>query len=75
MTSVLHIIEIHDGDTAYSVKFLRDVVSKWHAEVSLPDGSKCSFRQDTFGPFHPCDQHAERLIWVAKGMVNSGRAA
>lgn len=75
MTSVIHTIELHAGDTAYWVTFTRDVVGKWHAEVLLPDASKWAFTQDKFGPFHPCDQHAERLVWVAKGMVNSGRAA
>lgn len=75
MTSVCHTIELHAGDVAYWVTFVRDVSGKWHAEVLLPDASQWGFRQDEFGPFHPCDQHAERLIWVAKGMVNSGRAA
>ncbi len=75
MTSVRHLIELHMADVAYSVAFVRDAVGKWHAEVTLPDGSQWPFRQDDFGPFHPCDQHAERLVWVAVGMVNSGRAA
>lgn len=75
MTSVCHTIEFHAGDTAYTVQFVRDVNGRWHAEVELPDASKWGFDQEKFGPFHPCDQHAERLIWVARGLVNSGRAA
>lgn len=75
MTSVVHTIELHAGEVAYWVRFVRDAVGKWHAEVELPDSSKWGFGQEKFGPFHPCDQHAERLVWAAKGMVNSGKAA
>ncbi len=75
MTSVTHTIELHAKDSAYTVAFVRDVSGKWHAEVTLTDGSKWAFRQDEMGPFHPCDLHAERLVFAAKGRVNSGSAA
>lgn len=75
MTSVKHVIDLHLKDLAYSVEFVRDVNGKWHATVMLPDASQWSFRQEQIGPFHPCDQHAKRLTWVAIGMVNSGKAA
>ena len=75
MTSVRHTIELHAKDVPYWVTFVRDVDGHWHAEVLLPDASSWHFSQEKFGPFHPCDQHAERLLWAAKGMVNSGRAA
>ena len=35
MTSVCHTIELHAGDVAYAVKFVRDVNGRWHAEVEL----------------------------------------
>ena len=75
MTSVKHVIEMHLKESVYSCEFVRDVNGKWHAKVFLPNGSQWCFRQDQFGPFHPCDLHAERLAWVAIGMVNSGRVA
>ena len=73
MISINHTIELHQGDMAYYVTFVRDVNGRWHADVTLPDASRWSFGQEQFGPFHPCKQHAERLIWAACGMVNSGK--
>lgn len=75
MTSVIHTIELHAGETAYWVEFVRDAVGKWHAQVLLPDASKWGFRQEENGPFHPCELHAERLVFVALDRRNSGRAA
>jgi len=75
MKSIRHVIELEAKETLIEVVFTRDTDEHWHADVTLSDASRWSFGQDNFGPFHPCELHAERLVWAAKGMVNSGRAA
>lgn len=67
--------EVTHGSDFAEVKFTRDVVNRWHADVKLIDGTQWSFRQDTAGPFHPCEVHAERLVFAAKALINSVRAA
>jgi hypothetical protein len=69
------IYELMHGSDFNEVKFTRDVNQRWHADVKLMDGTRWAFRQDTAGPFHPCEVHAERLVFAAKAMVNSGRPA
>lgn len=66
--------ELHFGDAAATVAFVLTTNRERVAEVEIGN-FKTLIRKETAGKFHPCDQHAERLYWVALGMVNSGAKA
>lgn len=66
--------ELHFGDTAATVAFVFTTDREWVAQVEIGD-FKTLIRKETAGRFHPCDQHAERLYFIARDRVNSGRAA
>lgn len=57
-----------------TVIFLRDLHNRWMADISIEgiDGST-HLGRDQVGSFHPCQQHAQRLVWTAIGRQNSGR--
>jgi len=68
--------ELHFGDAIAFVEFLLTAANEWVAQVQIGD-FKTLIRKEMsgVGRFHPCCVHAERLYFVALGMVNSGRQA
>lgn len=68
--------ELHFGDAAATVEFVLTTDREWVAQVEIGN-FKTLIRKEMsgVGKFHPCDSHAERLYFVALGMVNSGRPA